>query len=97
MQPSSRLIWDLRCWPSIYRQQQFRLRASKAQKPEWDRSFHTNTTNHFDRSPLGVLGAKVSFEVADFFEISVSDDQRFNLIYDYTRVQLSVALQLCDD
>ena len=84
MQPSLRLIWDLTRWPSIFRQQQFKLRASKVQKSEWDRSFHTNLSSHFDRSPFGVPGAKVTFEVADFFEISVSDDQRFNLIYDHT-------------
>lgn len=84
MQPSSRLILALMYWPSIYLQQQFRLRASKVQKPEWDRSFHADPRSHLDRSPFAIPGAKVSFEVANFFELSVPDGQRFNLIYDYT-------------
>ncbi|KAF8559025.1 S-adenosyl-L-methionine-dependent methyltransferase [Imleria badia] len=40
--------------------------------------------DRFDRSSSGVPGTKVSFEVADFFEFSVPDGQRFDLIYDYT-------------
>jgi len=39
--------------------------------------------DHLDKSPLAA-DAKVSFEVADFFSLSVPDDQLFTLIYDYT-------------
>lgn len=53
--------------------------------------------SHFDASTSGALSAKVSFEVADFFDLSIPNDQRFALIYDYTWVFLSMSLQPCDD
>ncbi|KAG9317223.1 hypothetical protein JVU11DRAFT_1416 [Chiua virens] len=40
--------------------------------------------DHFDRNSSANSVAQVTFEVADFFDFSVPNDQQFDLIYDYT-------------
>lgn len=76
--------WGSILWVSTYRQLQFNLHTgiiSFRSKKKLLKNFHGNSLLASSPDPFP---GKVTFQEADFFSLFVSEEEKFDLVYDYT-------------